>query len=337
MPVEPDFRIDIEKNFKILKNICEGKDERKRIKAANWMAQNIYSPDIYYLLEKLANENYYCKMQALLIISKIKTPDKKILSILNSLLGDPEYLISMEASKVLSNNIESGNKDLELAKKLLKGGHEAKIRALEIYKNCWKDETKNIISDLNKLIMQERNNFPIFIKIISLLGFIGKKYPKYVIKLFLKIIFDAEISEKKYIFSALSNFAKEHPFEVLSFLSYVEENGDLIVVLFIVVEQKTQKSASTTHHGSYGGYYGRYYGYGPGYGWGPSYSTTTITEYDYKVGTLVVDIFDKKEEKLIWEGIGTRTVDENPQNRDKNIPRSVAAIMSQFPVQPIQE
>jgi len=226
MSIKPDFKIDIKKNFKILKNICEGKDERKRIKAANWMAQNIYRPDIYYLLEKLANENYYCKMQALLIISKIRTPDKKILSILNSLLEDPEYLISMEASKVLSNNIESGNKDLELAKKLLNGGHEAKIRALEIYKNCWKDETKNILSDLNKLIIQERNNFPIFIKIISLLGFIGKKYSKDVIKLFLRIIFDAEISEKKYIFNALSNFAKENPFEVLSFLSYVEENGD---------------------------------------------------------------------------------------------------------------
>ncbi|MBA7526960.1 hypothetical protein ES705_19132 [subsurface metagenome] len=120
-------------------------------------------------------------------------------------------------------------------------------------------------------------------------------------------------------------------------LEYVEENGDMVVVLFIVVEEKTQKSASTTQHGGYGGYYGGYYGYGPGYGWGPSYSTTTVSEYDYQVGTLVIDVFDAKEQKLIWEGIGTKTVDENPQTRDKNIPRAVAAIMKQFPVQPIQE
>jgi hypothetical protein len=115
-------------------------------------------------------------------------------------------------------------------------------------------------------------------------------------------------------------------------LEYAEEGGDMVVVLFIVVEQKTQKSASTTHQG---GYYGGYYGYGPGYGWGPSYSTTTISEYDYQVGTLVIDVFDAKEQKLIWEGIGTKTVDENPQTRDKNIPKAVSAIMAQFPVKPV--
>lgn len=117
-------------------------------------------------------------------------------------------------------------------------------------------------------------------------------------------------------------------------LKYVEEGGDLIVTLFIVVEDKTQKTASTTHHGG-GGYYGGYYGYGPGYGWGPSYSTTTVSEYDYQVGTLVCDVFDAESKTLIWEGIGTGTVDENPNNRDKNIPKAVKAIMAQYPVQPV--
>lgn len=124
-------------------------------------------------------------------------------------------------------------------------------------------------------------------------------------------------------------------------LEYVEKDGDMIVVLFIVLEQKTQTTASTTGMGGYGGgYYGDFYGYGPGYGWGPGYgggmSTTTIQEYDYEVGTLVIDVFDAKEEKLIWEGIGTKTVDENPETRDKNIPKSVMKIMSQFPIQPIK-
>lgn len=118
-------------------------------------------------------------------------------------------------------------------------------------------------------------------------------------------------------------------------LEYVEKNGDMVVVLFIVVEQKTQKTANTTHMGGYGGYYGGYYGYGPGYTWGPSHSTTTITEYDYQVGTLVVDVFDAKEQKLIWEGIGTKTIDDNPQTREKNIPKAVSAIMMQYPIKPI--
>jgi len=120
-------------------------------------------------------------------------------------------------------------------------------------------------------------------------------------------------------------------------LEYVEKGGDMIVTLFVVVEQKTSTTATTTSMGGgYGGYYGGYYGYGPGYGWGGGHSTTSIQEYDYQVGTLVCDVFDAKDEKLIWEGIGTKTVDENPQTRDKNIPKAVKAIMSKFPIEPTQ-
>jgi len=116
-------------------------------------------------------------------------------------------------------------------------------------------------------------------------------------------------------------------------VNYVESDGDLIVTLFIVIEEKTQKTANTTHMG---GYYGGYYGYGPGWGWGPGFSqsTTTINEYDYNEGTLVVDVFDAKKKKLIWEGIGQNTISEDPQARERNIPKAVAAIMKRYPVQP---
>ncbi len=118
----------------------------------------------------------------------------------------------------------------------------------------------------------------------------------------------------------------------------VESDGDMIVTLFIVVEQKTTTTATTSHMGGgYGGYYGGFYGYGPGYGWGGGHSTTSIQEYDYNVGTLVCDVFDKKDEKLIWEGIGTGEINKNPKNRDKNIPKTVKAIMSKFPVPPLGE
>ena len=78
-------------------------------------------------------------------------------------------------------------------------------------------------------------------------------------------------------------------------LSLVNENGDLIVTLFVVVQQKTQQTANTT---TMGGYYGGYYGYGPGWGWGPGHTTTTISEYNYKEGTLVCDVFDKQLKNL---------------------------------------
>ena len=87
-------------------------------------------------------------------------------------------------------------------------------------------------------------------------------------------------------------------------------------------------------YGGYGGYYGGYYGYGPGYGWGGGHSTTTIQEYDYAVGTLVCDVFDAEKKVLIWEGIGTKTIVEDPAKREKTIPKSVQAIMAKFPVLP---
>ncbi len=115
-------------------------------------------------------------------------------------------------------------------------------------------------------------------------------------------------------------------------LAYVESGGDLVVTLFIVIQQKTETVANTT--GGYGGYYGGYYGYGPGYGWGPSYGTTTISTYDYHVGTLVCDVYDKTKEKLIWEGIGSNTIKEDPKGREKRIQMAVAVIMKQYPVMP---
>jgi hypothetical protein len=83
------------------------------------------------------------------------------------------------------------------------------------------------------------------------------------------------------------------------------------------------------------GYYGGFYGYGPGWGWGMGHATTTFNTYDYKVGTLVVDVFDAKEKKLIWEGIGQGTINDNLKKRDENIPKAVAEIMKEYPVEPL--
>lgn len=117
-------------------------------------------------------------------------------------------------------------------------------------------------------------------------------------------------------------------------LTYVENNGDLIVTLLIVTEKKTQTTSNTTSMGGgYGGYYGGYHGYGPGWGWGGGHATTTYHTYDYKVGTLVADVFDAKEKRLIWEGVGQGTIKDNPKNRDNNIPKVVEAIMKKYPVE----
>lgn len=114
-------------------------------------------------------------------------------------------------------------------------------------------------------------------------------------------------------------------------LTYVESDGDLVIALHIMTQEKTQYNATTTGMG-----YGGYYGYGPGWGWGPGYgvgmTTTTVNEYNYTVGTLVIDMYDASNERLIFESIATGTVDDNPQTREKNIPKTVAKIMAPYPV-----
>lgn len=120
-------------------------------------------------------------------------------------------------------------------------------------------------------------------------------------------------------------------------LTYTKENGDLVISLFFVTKEKSETTARTTGAGLYGSYYGGYYVYGPPWGWGPgfNYSTTTYTTHDYKEGTLIVNVFDAKNKKLIWEGIATDALKENSKGREDKINNAVDRIMEYYPVKPI--
>ena len=120
-------------------------------------------------------------------------------------------------------------------------------------------------------------------------------------------------------------------------MEIVKDNGDLIVALYVVTKEKTEKTATTTHMGGGYGYGYRRYGYGPGWGWGGGTSYTTINEDDYTEGTLVVAVYDAKAKKLIWQSIGTKTVSENSNNREQRIAKAVEKIMSKYPVPPIKK
>ena len=124
-------------------------------------------------------------------------------------------------------------------------------------------------------------------------------------------------------------------------MKYVEEGGDLVVTLYIITEEKTSKSATTTNMGGGYGYgYGGYYGYGPSYGWGGAgmggSSHTTYSEYDYTVGTLIIDIYDAKDKKLIWESISKGTLKEKTKGREERINSTVSKMMIKYPVEPIK-
>jgi hypothetical protein len=109
---------------------------------------------------------------------------------------------------------------------------------------------------------------------------------------------------------------------------------DLIVALIAVVEERTERRVFTEYERPGFRYFGYHYGYGPGYPWGPGYAVRTVREFDYQVGTLVIDVFDTSQQVLVWEGAGSQVIDQRPERRDRGIPRAVSEIMEEFPVDP---
>src|SRR5262249_40612189 len=72
-----------------------------------------------------------------------------------------------------------------------------------------------------------------------------------------------------------------------------EANADALVLVHGA--SQTKKSLNTFYSGGYAGY-----GWG---GWGAGgMGTSTTTESEYQVGTLVVDIFSAKDKKLVFRG-----------------------------------
>jgi hypothetical protein len=58
-------------------------------------------------------------------------------------------------------------------------------------------------------------------------------------------------------------------------------------------------------------------------------SSTTVSTYE--VGTLVVDAWDPKTEKLVWRGTATNmTVSDNPEKMMKRIDKALAKIVKKW-------
>lgn len=114
-------------------------------------------------------------------------------------------------------------------------------------------------------------------------------------------------------------------------LEMKESDGDVDITLFIVIDKKTSTTAYTNYNGGMG--YGR-----GGWGWGGGItsSTTSYSEHDYDVGTIVIDFYDKTTKKLIFQGVNTQTVKDKPEKRDKSIPKSISKLMKKYPVEPIK-
>src|SRR5947209_5856262 len=78
-----------------------------------------------------------------------------------------------------------------------------------------------------------------------------------------------------------------------------------------------------------------YDGFGGGWGWrrfgGGGFGEATTTTDTYKVGTLVIDLFDATSKKLVWRGSASDTLSDKSEKNIKNLNKSVQKMFEHFP------
>ena len=100
-------------------------------------------------------------------------------------------------------------------------------------------------------------------------------------------------------------------------LTEVESGSDLSINAMEIT--KDQQTLNTFYDGGFGGWR-----------WGGFGDATTTTE-TYKVGTLVVDLFDSQSKALVFRGSSSDTLSNNSDKNIKNLNKGVAKIFKHFP------
>jgi Domain of unknown function (DUF4136) len=100
----------------------------------------------------------------------------------------------------------------------------------------------------------------------------------------------------------------------------VPSDGDLSLV---AMETTRDQQTLDTFYNNFGG----------GWRWGGFGDATTTTQ-TYKVGTLVVDLFDTKTKTLVWRGSASDTLSNKSEKNIDNLDKGVEKMFKQFPPDP---
>jgi hypothetical protein len=109
----------------------------------------------------------------------------------------------------------------------------------------------------------------------------------------------------------------------------VESGGDISIM---AMEMTRSHQTLNTYYDNFGGGWGWRGGYGGGFGDG--FGDSTTTESTYRVGTLVVDLFDSTTKKLIWRGSASDTLSDKSDKNIKNLDKGVEKMFDRFPPDP---
>jgi hypothetical protein len=102
----------------------------------------------------------------------------------------------------------------------------------------------------------------------------------------------------------------------------VESGGDVSIMAMEIT--RNRQTLNTFYDGFGGGWGWRRFGAG-GFG-----EATTTTE-TYRVGTVVVDLFDAKTKQLVWRGSSSDTLSNNSDKNIKNLDKGVDKMFKHFP------
>jgi hypothetical protein len=100
-------------------------------------------------------------------------------------------------------------------------------------------------------------------------------------------------------------------------LKEVDSGGDISINAMEITSN--QQTLNTFYDGGFGRWR-----------WGGFGNATTTTE-TYKVGTLVVDLFDTQSKALIWRGSASDTISNSSDKNITNLNKGVAKMFKHFP------
>lgn len=126
---------------------------------------------------------------------------------------------------------------------------------------------------------------------------------------------------------------------------YQKTKADLMVSVFAVVREETSYSAYTDHYAGYNGYGAVAVGVGVGsggagvgvvgYGSPSMYPYTAVT-HDYDVGTIVIDLLDDAQKKIVWQGVASgRITHEEPT--EKGVRDNINQLFLKMPVKKVKK
>lgn len=102
-----------------------------------------------------------------------------------------------------------------------------------------------------------------------------------------------------------------------------QDRGDLVVTAVGAVHDRKEYQTFYNDPG-----FGYYWG-----GFGTGFTTTTTTVRHYKVGTLVLDMYDGNSKHLVWRGVARRGLSQQPGDDTAKLNAAIDKMLDAYPPQ----